>query len=201
MKIKENKAMSEKDIAELLLKAINWLELLKVPNGRDHAARLIGKSRRTIDAYVAPSENRTITAEDLQVICEEVCRKMALVGQTPLMRFIVYDAYGQQTARSQTAQGALYLADLEDGSFAPSPALHVTDVSDPVRPAAVLRSQLRRIMRSGHVSTEQACQVLGCCPYTLVMMQMESPFYPVHIDEFGLRFLQSLLADELGEAA
>ena len=193
--------MSDKDVIAMLLKAIRWAEILKVANGRDYAAQLTGKSRRTIDAYVAPSEDRRIPVDDLQKITFDVCRRMATAHQYPLMAFEVFDAFEQPVARSMSLVGAMFLADAEDGYFEADAAVWRGPHNHIAKPDAVLRSQLRRVMRSGKVSIEQACSVLGCCSYTLLSYQLECPFDPLSPPEFGVRFLQALVADQIGEAA
>lgn len=193
--------MSKHDIIDILLHAMSWLSITKIADPRGFAAELIGKSRRTIDAYIAPSEGRTIPPEDLHTICNETVRRVMTAHQRPVMPFEVYDTYEQPVARTTTLTGAIFLADLEDGFFEPTPGIWRGPGNDIAKPEVILRSQLRRVMRSGLVSTEQACSVLGCCPYSLIAYQLECPFRPLAPPEFGVKFLRAQVAEQIGEAA
>ncbi|MFQ6238263.1 hypothetical protein [Sinorhizobium meliloti] len=115
------------------------------------------------------------------------------------MPITVYDEYGQPACQVQTLGAATFIADIEGGRWELNPSGFVlpTQPSLPLQ----LRSRLRRIIRSGRVSENQACQALSCCPHTLVAWQLEPPVGRMTPPEFGIRLLEAYVAEQTGEAA
>jgi hypothetical protein len=187
------KTKTKKDIEERLSSCAHWL-------GNAEIASLIGKSIRTVEAYRADSDERTIKASDLMALYIEIARRFAPWPNEPVIPITVFDAYGQVTARAHSIHFASFISDVENGSWVIEDGGWVIPRSLPQE--AALKSRLRRLIWSRAVTVEQACEALDCDEHTLIEYQSILP--AGHLEsppEYGLRRLEALATERMGEAA
>ncbi|UWU29136.1 hypothetical protein N2600_03960 [Rhizobium sp. WSM1274] len=126
-----------------------------------------------MESYRAKSDSRQIAASDLLSIFDAAIRRFAVIPRTPLVPITVYDETGYPVTRVHSIFSATFIADREDGHWQVEDGYWIEPRDLPFR--SQCKSHLRRYLRNGLVTVEEACQVLNCCPYALVAMQLEEP--------------------------
>lgn len=195
------RTMSKDEIIDRLTRCCSWIAVMGSSDPSADAGRLIGKTKRTIEAYRARSDERTIPAPDLMTLYIEIIRRFAPWPRTPIMPITVYDQYGQPSIQVQSIFAASFLADIEGGSWQIEDGCYVVPRTLPEE--TLRKSRLRRLLQSRTVNTQEACGALQCDEYWLVAYQIEGPFEDrtALVPEDGLRKLEALAAERLGEAA
>jgi len=137
------------------------------------AARILGVSLRSIDAWCAPSDPRVIPSGKLmQLVIEAHFRELYVVNHMKIID--IYDDCEELIGRTNRAVDASFLADLHCGRMVMRPrggswATPEIKVSE----EQLLRSRLRKIVASGSVDKRQVCRTLGCDEYVLIDLQSE----------------------------
>ena len=137
------------------------------------AARILGVSLRSVDAWCAPSDPRVIPSEKLiQLVIEAHFRELYVVNHMKIID--IYDDCEELIGSTNRAADASFLADLHCGRMVMRPregrwATPEIKVSE----EQLLRSRLRKIVASGSVDKRQICRTLGCDEYVLIDMQSE----------------------------
>ncbi len=160
-------------------------------------AEFLGKQVRTVEAYLSYSEDRTISPDNYWRVAVEWIKRRSRSDLKSA--FVVLDDNGDQLFECQWLWQAQFLTDVEGGSWIAQTSGHWQkgDVDD----RAQRRSRLRRLLRSGLVTSDQVCDVFNFDRYCLVDYQMEGVDWLSTPDELRLRVLEAYAAERLGEAA
>jgi len=137
------------------------------------AARILGVSLRSIDAWCAPSDPRLIPADKLmQLVIEAHFRELYVVNHMKIID--IYDDCEELIGSTNHAADASFLADVHCGRIVMRPpGGGWTTPEIKVLEEQLLRSRLRKIVASGKVDKRQICRTLGCDEYVLIDMQSE----------------------------
>lgn len=193
--------LTKREIEE---RSLYYIDALGERSGRRAiAARALGVSLRSIEAYCAPSDPRLIPADKLmQLVIEAHIRELYVVNHQKIID--IYDDSDELIGSTNREADASFLADVHRGrmkmrrpNFAASaPALIMSEEQK-------LRSGLRRIVASGKVATRQICRTLGCDEYVLIDMQSEMARgrYGRMPDRNGVEILAAYVWAQSGEYA
>ncbi len=137
------------------------------------AARILGVSLRSIDAWCAPSDPRVIPADKLmQLVIEAHFRELYIVNHMKIID--IYDDCEELIGSTNRAADASFLADLHCGRSVMRPRGGRWATPEiKFLEEQLLRSRLRKIVASGSVDKRQICRTLGCDEYVLIDMQSE----------------------------
>ena len=167
------------------------------------AARILGVSLRSIDAWCAPSDPRVIPADKLmQLVIEGHFRELYVANYHKIID--IYDDCDDLIGSTNSAAEASFLADVHCGRIVMRPpggrwATPEIVMSDD----KILRSRLRRVVASGEIDTRQICKTLGCDEYVLIDMQSELNRYRFGQmpDRTGVEILESYVSSQAAEYA
>lgn len=195
------KTISKDEIIDRLVSCCSWLAVMGSTDTAADAGRLIGKTKRTVEAYRARSDERSIPAGDLMTLYIQIIKRFAPWPRGPIMPITVFDQFGQPSIQVQSVFAASFLADIEGGSWQVENGCYVVPRTLP--DATIRKSRLRRLLWSKAVTSEEACAALECDEYYLVIYQIEGHFEErsLSVPAAGLLKLEALAAERLGEAA
>lgn len=192
--------LSKKEIED---RTLYYVDSLGDRSGRRAiAARALGVSLRSIDAYCAPSDPRIIPADKLlQLVIEAHFRELYVVNHTKIID--IYDDCDELIGSTNRATDAAFLADTHCGRIAMRPAKFGSTLEITMSEEQILRSRLRRIVASGKIDKRQICRSLGCDEYILVDMQSEicRGKYGRMPDRVGVEILESYVQGQFEEVA
>lgn len=166
------------------------------------AARILGVSLRSVDAWCAPSDPRVIPADKLmQLVIEAHFRELYVVNHIKIVD--IYDDCDELIGSTNRVPDALFLADAHCGRIAMRPPKYGSTPEIIISEEQILRSRLRRIVASGKVEERQICRSLGCDEYVLIDMQSElgRGQYGRQPDRTGVEILESYVWAQGGEYA
>ncbi|MBY5684809.1 hypothetical protein HFO32_22055 [Rhizobium leguminosarum] len=159
---------------EIEARTVYYVDSLGERSGRRAiAARILGVSLRSIDAWCAPSDPRVIPANKLfQLVIEAHFRELYVANHQKIID--IYDDSDELIGSTNRESDASFLADVHRGRMMMRRSRYATSapaiiMSDELK----LRSGLRKIVASGKVDTRQICRTLGCDEYILIDMQSE----------------------------
>lgn len=137
------------------------------------AARTLGVSLRSIDAWCAPSDPRVIPADKLlQLVIEAHFRELYVVNHMKIID--IYDDCEELIGSTNRAADASFLADVHCGRIVMRPLGGRWATPEiKILGEQLLRSRLRKIVASGTVDKKQICRTLRCDEYVLIDMQSE----------------------------
>lgn len=191
----------KKEIEE---RTVYYVDRLGERSGRRAiAARVLGVSLRSIDAWCAPSDTRVIPADKLfQLVIEAHYRELYVVNHQKIID--IYDDNDELIGSANTAADASFLADVHCGSMARRPAKYGRSIPQIVMSEEqILRSRLRKIVASEKIDKRQICRTLGCDDYVLIDMQSEMcrGKFGRMPDKTGVEILESFVAGQMECAA
>lgn len=166
------------------------------------AARILGVSLRSIDAWCAPSDPRVIPADKLfQLVIEAHFRELYVVNHQKIID--IYDDCDDLIGSTNRASDASFLADVHCGRIVMRPTKFGSAPEIVMSEEQILRSRLRRIVASGKVEKRQICRSLGCDEYILIDMQSEMGRgkYGRQPDRTGVEILESYVRGKFEEYA
>lgn len=163
--------LTKKEIEE---RTVYYVDSLGERSGRRAiAARILGVSLRSVDAWCAPSDPRIIPADKLmQLAIEAHFRELYVANHMKVID--IYDDCDDLIGSTNRAADATFLADVHCGRIAMR--LTKRGLSTPefiMSEEQILRSRLRRIVASGKIDKRPICRTLGCNEYVLIDMQSE----------------------------
>lgn len=191
--------LSKKEIED---RTLYYVDSLGDRSGRRAiAARALGVSLRSIDAYCAPSDHRVIPADKLfQLVIEAHFRELYVINHQKTID--IYDDNDDLIGSTNRESDASFLADVHCGRLLMRRPEYVKSapaivMSDELK----LRSRLRRIVASGKIDKRQICRTLGCDEYVLVDMQSElgRGKYGRMPDRTGVEILESYVRGQFEE--
>ncbi len=165
------------------------------------AARILGVSLRSIDAWCAPSDPRVIPADQLhQLVIEAHFRELYVANHIKIID--IYDVADVLIGSTNTAAEAAFLADVHCGRMTyrpregrwPTPEIIMSEDK-------ILRSRLRRVVASGEIDTKQISKALGCDEYVLIDMQSELNRFRFGRmpDRTGVKFLERYVSAQAAD--
>ena len=167
------------------------------------AARSLGVSLRSIDAWCAPSDPRLIPADKLmQLVIEAHYRELYVANHAKIID--IYDDCDDLIGSTNRAADAAFLADVHCGRMTMRPPKYERFRSEIIMSEEqILRSRLRKIVASGKVDKRQICRTLGCDEYALVDMQSEMGRgkFGRMPDKIAVEILESYVWAQSGEHA
>ncbi|WP_276117955.1 hypothetical protein [Pararhizobium qamdonense] len=193
--------LSKKEIEQ---RTVYYVDSLGERSGRRAiAARILGVSLRSIDAWCAPSDPRVIPADKLmQLVIEAHFRELYVINYSKIID--IYDDCDDLIGSTNRAADASFLADTHcrriamrprGGGWA-TPELIMSEEQ-------ILRSRLRKIVTSGEIEKRQICRTLGCDEYALIDMQSElrRARFGRMPDRTGIEILEGYVWGQSGEYA
>lgn len=166
------------------------------------AARILGVSLRSIDAYCAPSDPRVIPADKvMQLVIEAHFRELYVANFQKIID--IYDDCDDLIGSTNRVADASFLADVHCGQIAMRPVKFGSTPEIIMSEEQILRSRLRKIVASGKVEKRQICRTLGCDEYVLIDMQSEigRGKYGRIPDRTGIEILESYVRGQFEEYA
>lgn len=193
--------LTKREIEE---RTVYYVDSLGERSGRRAiAARILGVSLRSIDAWCAPSDPRVIPADKLmQLVIEAHFRELYVINHQKIID--IYDDCDDLIGSTNRAADASFLADVHGGSIAMRPAKYGRLIPQiDMSQEQILRSRLRRIVASGKIDGRQICRTLGCDAYVLIDMQSEMcrGKFGQMPDRTGVEILESFVASQMEYAA
>lgn len=192
--------LSKKEIED---RTLYYVDSLGDRSGRRAiAARALGVSLRSIDAYCAPSDHRVIPADKLfQLVIEAHFRELYVINHQKTID--IYDDCDELIGSTNRVPDALFLADAHCGRIAMRPPKYGSTPEIIISEEQILRSRLRRIVASGKVEKRQICRSLGCDEYVLIDMQSEMGRgkFGRMPDRVGVEILESYVQGQFEEVA
>jgi hypothetical protein len=167
------------------------------------AARILGVSLRSIDAWCAPSDPRVIPADKLmQLVIEAHVRELYVVNHQKIID--IYDDCDELIGSANRAPDASFLADVHCGRIVMRPPENGWRTPEILMSdEQLLRSRLRKTVASGKIDKRQICRTLGCDEYVLIDMQSEVGRHRFGRmpDRTGVEILESYVWAQDGEYA
>lgn len=193
--------LTKKEIEE---RTVYYVDSLGDRSGRRAiAARILGVSLRSIDAWCAPSDPRIIPADKLmQLVVEAHYRELYVVNHQKIID--IYGGLDELIGSTNRAPDASFLADVHGGSMAMRPTKYGGLIPQiEMSQEQILRSRLRRIVAAGKIDREQICRTLGCDEWVLIDMQSEigRGRFGRMPDRTGVEILESYVWAQSGEYA
>lgn len=193
--------LTKKEIEE---RTVYYVDSLGERSGRRAiAARILGVSLRSVDAWCAPSDPRVIPADKLfQLVIEAHFCELYVVNHSKVID--IYDDCDDLIGSTNRVADASFLADVHCGRIVMRPTK--SGLSTPeiiMSEEQILRSRLRKIVASGKIDRRQICRTLGCDEYVLIDMQSEigRGRFGRTPDRTGVEILESYVWAQAGEAA
>gem|GEM_PF-3752718 len=192
--------LTKREIEE---RALYYIDALGERSGRRTiAARILGVSLRSVDAWCAPSDPRVIPADKLmQLVIEAHFRELYVVNHAKTID--IYDDCDDLIASTNRVSDASFLADTHCGRIVMRPAKFGSTPEIIVSEELKLRCRLRKIVASGKIDKRQICRTLGCNEYVLIDMQSEMGRgrFGRMPDRMGIEILESYIRGQLEEYA
>lgn len=192
---------TKKEIEE---RTVYYVDSLGERSGRRAiAARILGVSLRSVDAWCAPSDPRVIPADKLmQLVIETHFRELYVVNHQKIID--IYDDCDDLIGSTNRESDASFLADVHCGRMMMRRPKYATSAPALIMSEELkLRSGLRKVVASGKVDARQICRTLGCDEYALIDMQSEvgRGKYGRMPDRTGVDILESYVAGLMEYAA
>lgn len=192
--------LTKKEIEE---RTLYYVDSLGERSGRRAiAARTLGVSLRSIEAYCAPSDPRVIPADKLmQLVIEAHFRELYVVNHAKTID--IYDDCDDLIGSTNRLSDASFLADTHCGRIVMRPAKFGSTPEIIISEELKLRSRLRRIVASGKIDKRQIFRTMGCDEYVLIDMQSElgRGQYGRMPDLMGVEILESYIRSQFEEYA
>lgn len=181
---------------EIEARTLYYVDSLGERTGRRAiAARILGVSLRSVDAWCAPSDPRVIPADKLMhLVIEAHFRELYVVNHAKIID--IHDDSDDLIGSTNRVADASFLSDVHGGRMVLRPRENGWPSADIIMSEEQkLRSGLRKIVASGKIDTRQICRTLGCDEYILIDMQSEmgrSQFGRMP-DRVGVEILESYI--------
>lgn len=167
------------------------------------AARVLGVSLKSIDAWCAPSDPRVTPADKLfQLVIEAHFRELFVINHQKTID--IYDDCDELIGSTNRESDASFLVDVHRGRMMMRRPKYATSAPAIIMSEELkLRSRLRKIVASGKIDKRQICRTLGCDEYVLIDMQSEvgrTRFGRIP-DKVSVDVLESYVAGQMEYAA